>query len=207
MCFNFCGIRFEFKFLFFAAVTLLLFIDRSGVALCAFLSSAAHELAHLAALFSVRANVTAVTFELFGIRIDRMDALLFWEELAVLMAGPTVNLVLFLLCGSVNNSSVNLIAAVNLSIGLFNLLPVGALDGGKAANLIFVRMLGESKGKVASLAISLAVVLPIIGVGLYLAVQPMRNVSLLVVGVFLVCDLAAGFWSGFKSKLSPRQLS
>lgn len=192
MCFNLCGIKIEIKFLFIAAMVLLMLLDTSGVMLCAFLSSAVHELAHLTALLALKGEVTTVSFEAFGIRITRVDALLVWEELVVLLAGPLANLLLFLLCVSSNLQSVSLISAVNLWIGVFNLLPVGALDGGRVASLILVKILGEQKGGRAAIVLSVLIILPLFVFGLILFLRPTHNFSLLIVCVFLALTLLMG---------------
>ncbi len=183
MCFNLFGIKVEIKFLFLAVVALLLSYDASGVMLCAFLCSAVHELAHLTALLALKGEVKSVTFEAFGIRITRVDALLVWEELVVLLAGPAANLLLFVLCGN------SLIRAVNLCIGVFNLLPVGSLDGGRAASLILTAILGEQTGRRASLILSLLIIVPLFVLGVVLLLRPNHNFSLLVVCVFLALSL------------------
>ncbi len=192
MCFNLCGIKIEIKFLFIAAMVLLMLLDTSGVMLCAFLSSAVHELAHLTALLALKGEVTTVSFEAFGIRITRVDALLVWEELVVLLAGPLANLLLLLLCVSSNLQSVSLISAVNLWIGVFNLLPVGALDGGRVASLILVKILGEQKGGRAAIVLSVLIILPLFVFGLILFLRPTHNFSLLIVCVFLALSLLMG---------------
>lgn len=189
MCFNLCGIKIEIKFLFVAAMVLLMLLDTSGVMLCAFLSSAVHELAHLTALLALKGEVMAVSFELFGIRITRVDALLYWEELLVLLAGPIANLLIFVLCAFSGSQSVSLISAVNLWIGVFNLLPVGALDGGRAAELILSKLFGEKKGGRAAMLLSLLFIIPLFVIGLVFLFRPSHNFSLLVVCVFLAMSL------------------
>ena len=156
------------------------------------MSSAVHELAHLTALLALKGEVTVVSFEAFGIRITRVDALLFWEELVVLLAGPMTNLLLFLLCVSSGLQSVSLISAVNLWIGVFNLLPVGALDGGRVASLILAKTLGEQKGGRAAIVLSLLIIIPLFVFGLILFLRPTHNFSLLIVCVFLTLSLLMG---------------
>ncbi len=189
MCFNFLGIRIEIKFLFVAVAALLLLLDVSGVMLCAFLSSAVHELAHLAVLLAFKGEITAVTFEAFGIRIARLDSLLFFEELIVLLAGPLTNILVFFICGKAASQTVSLIGAVNLSIGIFNLLPVGALDGGRMASLILMTALGENKGRCASAMLSLLIIIPLFIAGVVLVLRPGHNFSLLLVCLFLAFGL------------------
>lgn len=189
MSFQFCGVRIEVKFLFIAVLAMLLTVDRSGVVLYAFISSAAHELAHLLAMLLFKGNVLSISFEIFGIRIVKTDSLLLHEEIITLLAGPSVNILLFFLCSGSALPSVSLIAAVNLAIGVFNLLPVGSLDGGMVVSLLCNHFWGSKTGNKVVFAISLIILVPLVVLGIILLVQTRTNFSLLAVSLFLLAGL------------------
>ncbi len=193
MSFRFCGVRIEVKFLFVAVLAVLLVVDRTGVVLCAFLSSAAHELAHLLAMLLFKGDVISVSFEAFGVRIVKTDTLLLHEEIITLLAGPLVNIFLFFLCQSSALPVVSLIAAVNLTIGVFNLLPVGSLDGGRVVSLLCTHFWGAKTGGVVALVVSLVVLVPLFILGIMLLVVTRSNFSLLVVSLFLLAGLLLNF--------------
>ncbi|MFA9381814.1 MAG: site-2 protease family protein, partial [Acetanaerobacterium sp.] len=113
----------------------------------------------------------------------------FHEELVMLLAGPAANILLFFLCSTSSSQTVSLIAAVNLSIGIFNLLPVGSLDGGRVASLVSAHLLGEQKGRLAALILSIVILTVLLAAGVWLLLMPNRNFSLLVVCVFLALSL------------------
>lgn len=192
MCFELGGVKVTVRFWFVAAAVLMLLLDTSGVMLCAFLSSAVHELAHLTALLAVKGEIISVCFEAFGIKILRKDTLLVWEEVIVLLAGPAANLMIFIICMGLRTApGISLIAAVNLSIALFNLLPVGALDGGRVSSVLLLYAFGEKTGRRAARAVSAAFILPLLLLGIWLAVRPGHNFSLLLVCAFLIFSLIA----------------
>lgn len=119
--------------------------------LAAILSAAAvHELGHLAALRFFRVPVTAFRLCIFGaeLQADR-SRLSYGGELTVLMAGPWANL----LCGWMLSTAARghcwmyLAAGAHLLLGLFNLLPVRALDGGQALLLLIHWHWGPNAGE------------------------------------------------------------
>ena len=116
-----------------AAVALL--AGAGEVLAAAALSALAHEAGHLAALRLAGARVERVRLTAFGAEI-RADTryLPYPREILCTLAGPAVNLALavFLARAAGNDMA----AGVNLVLGVFNLLPVPALDGGRVLHLL-----------------------------------------------------------------------
>lgn len=118
--------------------------------LLALLSAAAvHELGHLLALRFFRVPVTRFRLCIFGaeLQADR-GRLSYGQDLAVLLAGPGINL----LCGwalswaARGRGWMYLAAGAHLLLGLFNLLPVRTLDGGQALRLLIQWHRGPDAG-------------------------------------------------------------
>ena len=99
------------------------------------LSALCHEIGHLAALWLAGARVENVRLTAFGAEI-RADTrrLSYPREIVCTLAGPTVNLLLALAFARLGGNYVA--AGANLLLGCFNLLPVPALDGGRALHLL-----------------------------------------------------------------------
>ena len=99
-----------------------------------FLSALCHELGHLTALALVGAPLEEIRLTAFGAEI-RADTryLPYGREIFCTLAGPAVNLALaVVLARAVGNY---LLAGANLFLGVFNLLPLLSLDGGRALHL------------------------------------------------------------------------
>lgn len=120
----------------FAALMALALLGGAGPALPAVLLAAlCHELGHLAALRLAGARVERVRLNAFGAEI-RADTrrLSYPREIACTLAGPAVNLALALLLARTTGHFTA--AGSSLLLGCFNLLPVPALDGGRALHLL-----------------------------------------------------------------------
>ncbi len=99
------------------------------------LSALCHELGHLTALRLAGARVEAFRLTAFGAEIQADTRYLsYGREILCTMAGPAVNLALALVLARVTGDY--LLAGANLILGVFNLLPMPSLDGGRALYLL-----------------------------------------------------------------------
>ena len=138
----------------------------NGWQLLAVILSAAllHELGHLLVLGLLGGRVRALRISVFGAElVTSAGCLSYPGELAATLAGPAVNL----LCGFVLAPLGAWTAAgAHLALGIFNLLPVRPLDGGRALYLLAAWRLGPAAGEgavrraggLAALALGLAAV-------------------------------------------------
>lgn len=91
----------------------------------------AHELGHLSAMRLFGIKLYSLSFYGAGIKItsSAMDDIAKSAQALVYLAGPLTNLFLAVLfCGDLR--------AVNITLAIFNLLPIGYFDGGKLASLL-----------------------------------------------------------------------
>ncbi len=132
------GTALRLDFSFFAVITLFFLTGSYGFGLSSLVLCAAHELSHLAfmRLFGVKAD--ALTFYGAGIRITSAgtERLSPRKQAAVYFSGCAMN---FALAAVLWVMRCKAGAAISLFIGLFNLLPIGELDGARLAGLLVMR--------------------------------------------------------------------
>lgn len=164
------------------------YLDRDFLLPMALAACGAHELGHLAAVRLLGGSVkqihlTAVGAEL-ELELDR--ALGYWQEGVSALAGPGVNLVLAVAC--CGSGRWTAFVGLNLVLALFNLLPVGGLDGGRALYCTLALLAGPDWSARICGWLDCGCTAAILALGL-LAVRFCGNITLLLVALWL----AAGF--------------
>ena len=144
MEFRIRGIRIQISFYFFAVLSLLFLFDPKGFAMAGFLSCICHEAGHLIAFALMGVPLESLSFLPFGLRIiPKLGLTLPQKEIVLLLAGPAVNLILFAVFLF---TGVQLpFAAANLLIGIFNLIPIAPLDGGRALRIFLEIFFSEER--------------------------------------------------------------
>ena len=120
--------------LFFAALFAALYFDHTGLVRVGLLASLLHECGHAAVWWALTGSLPVLRLSLRGVGLDAAGARLSrGGDFLLALAGPLSNL---LLCGlTLLKMQLSasywgyFFAAANLAVGLFNLLPVGDLDG------------------------------------------------------------------------------
>ena len=140
------GARFRVSPGFLVLGALMLFLDREGAAPAVLAAWILHECGHLLLLYGVGGRIGRVELTLNGVRIEAEEGrgLSYGGELFSVLAGPGVNLALAVGCARLGERWY-LFAGTNLALGLFNLLPLPGLDGGRTLTLLKLLLLEEEK--------------------------------------------------------------
>lgn len=96
-------------------------------------AAAVHELGHVIALFAVGGRVESFTLTALGGELCLSAGLTYARELPAALAGPLCSLALAWAAAWRGHF---LTAGISLALGLFNLLPVGGLDGGRTVSCL-----------------------------------------------------------------------
>ncbi len=185
----------EIKFLFVATLTLFLLCDKSGYGLILFLASLIHELGHLIVFFLIGYAPEKVSFELCGIKMEQGACdISIKKEILVLLGGSIANFIMFL-CLSFSLREINYIsvfAAGHLILGVINLLPLSAFDGGKILGLIFEATLPLAKAqRIVNIVRTLTLCTLFFG-GIIVLIKSKGNFSLVILAVYaLISELTA----------------
>lgn len=183
---------------YFVAMLALCFAAESarrvGVGL---LFAAAHEMGHLAAMAAFHARPRRVCLTAAGIRMEAPPGitLSFGQEIAAALAGPAVSLALAAIFYALRELTVLLADPlgenalwINLGFGLFNLLPVRQLDGGRVLYFALCKRIDESAANKAGLAVSLIVLFAVAAAAGVQLLRGQGSLSLALVVIYLaVC--------------------
>ena len=125
-------------FSFFAVIALYLLLDESGFGLAALAACAMHETAHFIAMTAFGVPVEQLTLYGAGIRItsSKIDGIKPYRKAVILCAGCIANFTAAFVFWKMGKYEA---AAVNMFTGIFNLLPMGELDGARLMKMFAVR--------------------------------------------------------------------
>ena len=168
-----------------AALTAALLFDRGGRLVFCMLAALLHELGHLLMMLIFSVKVRSVSLRLFDVLIeaDSPDGLL--ADVCITLGGPVMNLVL----AAVFIPFGRFFGYADLALGVFNLLPVMSLDGGRLLYILLSRRLSEKATCAILCAASFLSVLPIMTAGIYILLRSGYNYSLLGISLYLLAVL------------------
>ncbi|NEW04501.1 Zn-dependent protease [Paenibacillus sp. SYP-B3998] len=153
-----------------------------------------HELGHLAAASGFGWRIREVQLLPFGgvLIVDELGSVSTREELVVALAGPLQHVwmiltaMLFQWLGVGEREWWNYFIEANIMIGLFNLLPVMPLDGGKVMQCLIGYVLSYHNTILYTTWISMSLSVGIICTAVFQFVNGRLPLNLLVIGVFLL---------------------
>lgn len=191
--FKFLGVNFSLSVGFLGTITLMLYIDKSGLMLPTLLSTLTHEFGHLLSLLVFNSKPKKVVLKVGSIGILGNFLLNKKGELFLYLAGPVLNFICFLLflaVGQIFKTAFLMnFALINIVLCIFNLLPVMGLDGGSIIYLLICEKFKPSAVNIACLIISLitAALIFILGVNIFLTTK--TNPTLILLALYLVLGL------------------
>ena len=142
-----------------------------------------HELGHIVALKLTGNTINQICLSVIGAEMELGHLMSYRQELICAGAGPLVNLLLAGVFSHVRSGT--LFAGLNLSLGLFNLLPIGTMDGGRILYCLMAPLLGPDRAERIRTVIQrcLTAVLFVLGV---LLLGTGGNATMLMVAIWLI---------------------
>lgn len=185
MRFKIGGAAVTVDYLFFFMLSMMLLYNRQATLIMLTLSFL-HEAGHVAALVLLGGKVNCLRLSAFGmVMVPVCNELSFYQESLFILAGPSVNLIIAVVLLPFSCATVQQISALSMLLGLFNLLPISALDGGKAL-WYFLQMHFREAAVTKAIRVVSVITLCLLGVfGLFLLYQNHYNFSVLLIVVYL----------------------
>ena len=190
------GLRLRLSFWFFALVAFALLLERQVLLWYIVLPIVVHELGHFVAIALCRVGVREIHLTPVSLRIvTRTRAHTYRKDILIAGAGIAANLILALALYLFAFQSLRtmLMIASNLAVAAFNLLPVGNLDGGKLAGLIFARYLEPRAAHNSRAIVSFIVLAPLSCLAGLLLLRG-ENFTLALICAYLIAVTVADSW-------------
>lgn len=168
---------------FFLLLAWLNYLDRSLLVPMALTACLLHEAGHIAAIRALKGTIKGIRFTAIGAELVLPYPLGYWQEGLSALAGPGTNLLLALIC--CNFSGGLAFSGLNLALAIFNLLPVGRLDGGRALYCTLALLAGAGTADRVRVCLDSLCTAATLAVGLFLAFLK-GNITLLLVAFWLL---------------------
>ncbi len=159
----------------------------------ALVACGAHELGHLVTIYLLGGSVRYIRLTAVGAELVLDDPLGYWQEGTSALAGPGVNLLLALSCCGSHRWVA--FAGLNLTLALFNLLPVSGLDGGRALYCTLALLTGQDQAARICGWLDFGCTVAVLGLGL-LAAGFGGNVTLLLAALWLMASFTKKYFRG-----------
>lgn len=195
MSFFIKGVGIRIDFLFAASVTLLMCFNTGDEIRCGILFSILHELGHLLAIIACGERPETVRFGIFGMTIIRKNDITqdYKKEFITAISGPLMNFFLsFMLFGLYAPCREEILlksALISLVIGLFNIIPVFSLDGGRALESVLLQRLPRDRCESVMKAVSVVFLVPMTALGFYILINSGYNFTFLAISIYLTVML------------------
>lgn len=137
-CFYFKKLKIQIEFTFFILLLIIIALDFREQFFILYITVTIHECSHILMSKILNMNLEKIVFTPIGeiAVIENFESFEKWKRLLVTAAGPLVNLILYFIFDFFQTESAMLYKKANLSIALFNLLPVFPLDGGRIVQIL-----------------------------------------------------------------------
>ena len=191
---SFFKIKLEISYLLLSFLAIIVIAEVFNNFLWCISAVVIHELGHIIPMCMFGYRPEKIKFSLFEISItdNTRQKRSFWQNFFIILFGPFVNFICFIsfyLLYLYGKDFYLPIAIANLSVGLFNILPVLSLDGGQLLYLILCRKITERNAERVVDILTFIFIFPLFALGFLLLFNSKYNFSLLFVCVYLIFSL------------------
>lgn len=184
-----CG-RVEVTGSFLLLVAWLNYLDQQMVVPLALFACFCHELGHYIVIRLLHHDIKKIRLSVVGAEMVLDHAMGYWQEMAAALAGPAVNL---LLAAAAKYSFSSLFVGLNLLLGVFNLLPVGELDGARVLRCAVSILFGADTAESVNRRLNMIITVVLLWGGAFLLLAG-GNATLLNVAIWTAVSLFRRNW-------------
>lgn len=176
------GTKIQISFLFLAIASIVIFTDKTTLALPMLIAVILHETAHLVIMKAIGIQPKEVLLLPAQITIIRDISVSNKKEVLISLAGPFCNIVLFVVFYRIKPE----FAVINLLFGLFNLLPVNGLDGGEILAHFIAKAFNQNAAELTLKIINMVIGAVGIFIGITLIFRGKLNFSLIIISIYFL---------------------
>jgi len=189
MTFKIKGSCVSISFFFFVTVCVALVLDTTDTAVTALWAAGLHEGGHLLCMLLYGERPSSIFIAPFGFSITRCGMSSYRREMIIAFAGPAANIiaafVMFMVLLTCHHSSLIKPIAVNLSLALFNLLPIEPLDCGRAVRYWLMCRMNTLRAEKTVFIIGAVCLVPVAAMGFLVLIKSRYNITLLLASIYL----------------------
>lgn len=185
MKFKLFDIEIELQFFAVLALSTALILDKSSkVALC-LLCAFIHECGHLLMMLFFSKKPKSIKLRVFDIAIEGNSNISDFEDVFITLAGPLTNLIFAVLFYFFSIP----LCICNITLCVFNLLPIDTFDGGHAVYIMLMRKLQEKTVCLLLKIFTFIALIPLLVFGIIILFNSKYNYSMLAIAVYLLAIL------------------
>lgn len=166
-------------------MTAVLILDHENRVICCAFAAVFHELGHIVMMRCFHIPLRSVRLSVFDVLIDADRPDRFIADFCITLGGPAANLLGAVLSAPFSRGMLY----AHLALGVFNLLPVMSLDGGRLLTLLLSRRFLPKTCTILLRITTFALLLPLFTAGLLILFRSGYNYSLLAVSLYLLAVL------------------
>ncbi len=193
MTFDVGEVRVNVSFFFFVTVCVSLVLDKTNTAALALCAAAIHEGGHLLCMLAFGERARKIHIAPFGFGITRTGMGSYRREMCIALAGPAANLlaaaVLICVMLCCNKRGLFKAAVVNISLAVFNLLPIEPLDLGRAVRCRLMCSMNSARADRLIFALGIVFLIPLVTFGFLVLIKSRYNITLLLASIYLAFSL------------------
>ena len=189
MTFKIGKLYIELSFPLVALMTAVIIFDTSMSVIICFAGIIGHETGHILAMRHFGSYPQKIKLTLFDIAIiDRKKITLSDNaELIITLAGVTVNFILAIISYFfIQNPYIEIFFNTNLTLGLFNSLPIDSLDGGQALFILLSKKFSAFTSVKILDTVSFIILIPLAVMGFLVLLRSKYNFTLLLTALYLI---------------------
>ncbi|HHT17168.1 MAG TPA: hypothetical protein GXZ77_05590 [Papillibacter sp.] len=172
------------------ALAAVYFFDTVEFALIVLLAAVVHELGHFLACRALGLCIDSFEIALWGLNIRVEGVMPYRADVMAALSGPLMSLVFSFIAAAFGRyagfEGGYLLAGVSFLFFFLNILPIYPLDGGRALYALIASRFGQDRADKVSAVVGCALILMLLSGGAYIFIHTRVNISLLLVGMWLL---------------------